>query len=518
MSSSELAASATQPRAADGGFVTLDRIQRITAAVLLGAASTVVLATVLLLATAHVADRFAVNHVSGHWMTLARYLSHGTLYPPLNDGHGHYFGTFYMPLPILTHGALAAVTGEYLVSGKLSAYLTALALFALMYVVLRRLRCSRIVSIALVAAVIATPTGLLAATSVRGDTLSVVFQLASVAVVANRRGRRALLLAAALCALGLMAKISALWAPVAIATWLLLNDRRQALRFVGAFFTFAAILFGAFELVSDGRLSENLLAFAFNQPADPGATPFSGVSTLLHLGFIDRDTLWLLFPIALGAAALSTWRRQPTILQLALVAELLVLAIVLRDVGADYNHLIDLAVLTALVVGELWGRLDGQRARSRAMGGMLALALVVSITSGYLTTLRPDVADAVRVALGRSHKRAFSTDPLAGFVPRSQSILSEDPAIPILRGQLPVTDPLLLSRMEADHPDWIAALERRIDSRQFDAVVLIRPLDLSSYHSVVSFGRTITAAIARNYRFKTAIEAGSPDYWIYIPR
>ena len=61
-------------------------------------------------------------------------------------------------------------------------------------------------------------------------------------------------------ALGVSAKLNALWAPVAIATWLWVIERRLA----AVFAVYAAIscvaLLGTLNVVSDGRMLENLVA------------------------------------------------------------------------------------------------------------------------------------------------------------------------------------------------------------------------------------------------------------------
>jgi len=485
--------------------------------VALGATSVLVFASVALLAAVHVADRYFVNHVSGSWMTLARFVHHGQLYPPLHED-GRTFGTFYMPLPFIAHGAVSLVTGEYLVSGKLTAYATAAVLFALLYLLLRGIGCARLVSAALVAAVIATPAGYLATMSIRGDALSVALQVGALLVVWRSQSRRAVLGASALCALAIASKTTAVWAPAAIAIWLVLRDRRVAARFTVAFVALTAALLGLLELASGGRLSENLGALAFSQPKVPGATPLSGASTLVHLGFLDRRGPWLLFGVAVVAIALSLWRREVSLFQLALVFSLLVLVVVLRDAGADYNHLLDMAVLTALVVGELWARPRRATGRAALVAPLLTAVVVIGTLSAYADTARPDIGLGARLAVGRGSDDAYSTHPLRGIVGPRDRLLSEDPSLAILSGRIPVTDPLILPRLAGDHPGWIAQLRRRIDRHGFDEVVLLRPVDPNGYHATQAFGREITTAIADNYRFKVVVPTGSLRYFVYVPR
>jgi hypothetical protein len=122
------------------------------------------------------------------------------------------------------------------------------------------------------------------------------------------------------------------------------------------------------------------------------------------------------------------------------------------------------------------------------------------------------------MAIGKDSGARYATHPLRGIVPAGATVLSEDPSLPILEGRLPVTDPLMLSRLEKSHPAWIADLRRRVDRKAFDDVVLIRPLAPGSFHASVSFGNTITTAIARSYRLLRVVPTGSLTYFVYVPR
>jgi hypothetical protein len=184
--------------------------------------------------------------------------------------------------------------------------------------------------------------------------------------------------------------------------------------------------------VSSGRFWENISTFALSQPTDPGATPLSGASTLVHLNFLDRDGIWLLFPFALLAGALSLRRRRLSLFQIALVVEMLVLVVVLRDVGADYNHLLDMSVLTALVVGELWGSPPGSVRARRWLTGAMTVALVVGAALAYNETIRPDIGLGARLAVGSGSDARFSTHPLRGIVAPAANVLS-DPRGPTAR-------------------------------------------------------------------------------------
>lgn len=184
----------------------------------LAVAAAIVLASWILLAAAHVDDRYAISHVSGAWMALAQQAAAGTVYPPLFDS-GFYGGTRYMPLQIELHAGISKLTGEYLASGKLIAYGATLLPLGLVCGALRRFGLPRPHALALTAAVLVTQVGLLAATSIYGDILPALLQVAALLVALRRLGHGGAAAAGLLCGLALLAKVSALWAPLAIGLW-----------------------------------------------------------------------------------------------------------------------------------------------------------------------------------------------------------------------------------------------------------------------------------------------------------
>jgi len=183
------------------------RAPRWLAWALVGVAA-LVFAAWLFLAVAHVDDRFQLDHVSGARMALARYFDEGTLYPELYED-GFYGGTRYMPVPIVLHGFLAELTGEYLLSGKLLSYAGMIGLLAAMFVLLRRQGCPVPIALALPAFVLTTQTGLAAGMDIRGDALPLLLQVLAVGIVAGTSRPAPTVAAAALAAIALLSKTSA---------------------------------------------------------------------------------------------------------------------------------------------------------------------------------------------------------------------------------------------------------------------------------------------------------------------
>jgi hypothetical protein len=466
------------------------------------------------LAATHVNDRFGLDQVSGSRIALARYFNDGTLYPALYDGHV-YGGTRFMPLPIVLHGLLARLTGEYVVSGKLLGYAATIGLLVTMVALLRRLRCPVPYALILTALVLTTKTGLSATMDLRADVLPLVLQVLAIWIVSSTTRPAGTVAAAALAALAFISKLSAIWAPVAIVVWLLARDRKRLAWFSVAYVCLAGGLLLAFAGITQGRIFENVFGLATT-----GITGLRSVVLspyrLAHLMVQEATTAWAVFPIAGFAGWLALKERRASIYLLSLVFALAVLLVVLLDVGTGWNQLIDIVVLSAIVIGEFVARtridrgwLD--RAAAGTVAVMLGLTFLWVALSGFVVTLVPDVRAAI------SGEASYRNDPFSGVADASTSILSEDPYVPVSLGQVPVVlDAFMLLRFGQQHPGAIDDLIQRIDAQEFDLVVLVVPLEPldQSWWREEDFGPEVVKAISRAYVFAGRTQG----YYVYRPR
>jgi hypothetical protein len=444
-------------------------------------------------------------------MALAKFLNDGTLYPPPFDGR-HFGGTRFMPLQIVLNAAAGRVSGEYLVSGKLVSYAGAVVLFVLTFAINRRISGSWPLALALVGAILVTYVGFAAVHGIHGDSLPAALQLGAV-TLALRGSPTAIVAAGVLCALAFLSKLSAIWAFLAIAGWLSVRARRRLLPiFFGASILPAVLLVVLFQEISSGRMSKNLSALS-----GAGLLGLHGLLSETSRRFTLfeglADVVWLLLPLCLAWLLVGIRRRQLTIYQLAFVAAFGVLVVVLTDVGAGANHLLDIAVLSTVLVAELWRQatVDERLWFARIV---VAVTLVWGIAGSYQISLRGDTIDAAR-KLVEGGGRRYPAHPLAGVVTRSEPILSEDPYIPVSLGQDPtILDAFMLLRLLRDHPQWQAKLITQIEDRAFTKVILIEPLDPTDpWFRTYDFGAPIASALARNYRLSTTQDG----YWVYVP-
>lgn len=466
----------------------------------------------VVLAAAHVDDRYRVDFVSGTWLGLADYATRGVISPPLHDGE-FFGGTRYMPLPILVDAGLAELTGDLLLSAKIATYLIAVGLFGVAFAILRLVRCPPLLALALLAAVVVTPTGLVGTLGLRNDGLAVLFQLAAVAVVLRRQTQAAVASAGVLAALGIMSKVSAVWAPIAIVAWLVLHHRDRLRPFALALGASLGCSVLVLQLVSSGRFLSNAAEYTFAGGRGPAAPVSEGVQALMTNFASNGDAVWLLFPLAAVAVFLRLRERDPTLLQLALLADLPVLCVVMSSRGTDHNHLLDLCVLTVLVVGELAARAP----RERLVALIAAVAVVWGVASSYQRMMGPETSGALRglVQGETATNRDFDPNPLAGLVLPSDRILSEDPSIPLLLDQRPILLDSFIARYGfAKHPEDARALAERVRAREFDKIITVAGLEPGRAQFSQQFlGPIVNQAVADSYRLAYA----ELDLYVYVP-
>jgi hypothetical protein len=466
----------------------------------------------LIVAIAHIDDRYEVGHGQGTWMALARQANVSGLYPELFDGTS-YGGTRHMPLPILAHAALARLTGEYLTSGKLLGLLATAGMVIVTFTLLRSIGCRWSWALALSALAVGGFAGLRAGTTIGGEPLPVMLGVGALAVVIRSRRHPALIAAAVLTALGISAKLSALWAPAAIVAWLFFTDRRRAAPFAAYAAGATALLLGAFDVVSDGRMIENLAA-VWGAGVHGPAGILKAPARLLDFVVDGEPAVWALIPVLAYAAATKRFPVRASIFPMAWLAAALILVVVLADIGTGPNQLIDLAVLTALCAGAVVAFANLGDARDRLLVSVLAAILVWSGITAFVVHIRPPLQDALSVIVSGSDP--YPRNVLKAEVSSAGSVLSEDPGVLVENGHTPVVfDPFMLTRLADTHPAAVEQLVRRIENREFDLVVLVvasrDPHDpwWHDYH----FGTEVITAVYDAYRFDRRVGA----YSLYRP-
>ena len=259
------------------------------------------------LAAVHVDDRYGVGAASGVWMGLTA-AAHAGVWYPATYSHGFYGGTRYMPLPILFELVGRIVGGEYLVSAKVLIYAVNVALYVLVYIAARRRGAPANVALVIVATVLASSAASTTFLGIRWDSLATLLQLLAVVVVAERSTPRRAVFAGILCALAVASKVSALWAPAAIAVWLVRRSTRRLVEFATALVVTTGLLFALFESLTDGRLLRQAREFTF---AGSGHSSLAeGIHRFYQLALRNERSLPLLLAIAGVVLVVSLASRQ----------------------------------------------------------------------------------------------------------------------------------------------------------------------------------------------------------------
>ena len=472
------------------------------------------------LLAAHVADRYRVDHVSGVWLGLVHYAREGVLYPPLAE-QGHYGGTRYMPIPIGLYTAAAAITDQYLASGKLLGHAQLAAVCLLALVVLRRAQLQWLIALSLVAAFLATEPALIAGHGLRQDALPVALQLGALLVAEHATRRAHLAASGLLCALAVLAKLTALWAAVAVPLWLLHARRVRDLGWFGAvFLASTTVLFVAVELLSGGGFSESMRGTAASADVtlrDVAWAPWRAAGMIIESSVAVSHVL----PLALLGLAVAVRRRSLSPYLIAWPLSLTMLIVIVTHPGAESNHLIDFAALTAICAG--YGAATVLHVARPAGRLLVVILLVWALAAGIRVYLLEPGFEAAKVLVGA--ERRFDGEDLGGFsehVSPSHSVFSEDPGISVLLGQTPVVlDPYVFRSLAVGNPQWSRDLAERIRAQEFERIVLIVDAEseaATGWYRDVHLGLEVRDAVLARYRLIAELDAhGSWGYHVYVP-
>ncbi len=479
-------------------------------------AALAVLTSYAVIALAHLRDRYQVNFTSAVYAGLAASLNAGTFYPDLYDGE-HYAGTRYMPLHFVLHAGLARLTGEYLVSGKILTYTLTALLCAELFVLLRRLGCSRGAALVLASLVLLNKPGFFAASTIRGDLLPVVLQLAAILVAFGPLTLRRALVAAGLCALAVLSKQTGVWASLAIACYHLPRNWRLTVVFLAA--TLGAVAAGLFtaDALSDGRMFRNMSELSV--PAGRDLYCLLPPVVLVWRVAQGGPALAVLMPLTIVECLAAIRQRRLGLPHWCLFFGVLLLLAIFTDPGTNMNHLLDLVVLSVPVIGSLWASLP---AVGQGSGLRLGLGVGLAWTAyvGWAMTLVDPLREAVGSLRSGQTPPCYAVKPLADLVPDDGPFLADDAWIALARNRTPcVLDTFSVARMTFSHPQLTDALLRRVEAREFKQIVVTQRLDQANPHArfayeEVHFGRPIVQAVRRHYRLLKRAE----DYFVYVPR
>jgi hypothetical protein len=390
------------------------------------------------------------------------------------------------------------LVGDAVHAGHLVAILAAILLFAAVLRLLRSCGVPLLLSVAFTALAFVGRTSTLALREMRGDILATALSMCAISMLLSRRrgDPRWELGVAGWLTLAFATKITAIAALLPAAAFLWWNGgRRAAARLIVFTMVGCTLIVAATQVASGGRflrvLSECVSGGASWRDMVGGPLAF-----LRSMLFHDEATLLWLGCAVLAIVGVAA--RAPELLltpgPIALVATawgttLASTIVIFGSPGTDFNHLIDLSVLSVVLVVVVAAQVQPLR----------ALRIVV-VTGGVLVVLlswlhpQRDEGGAVRSFLRTSVPAA---DVASG------PVVAENPMVPVMLGEAPyVLDQFMLQLVYRRRPSFVDPLVDGLRRQAFRAVVLNHPPapDGTEAYAVNHFGPRFVDALHEYYR------------------
>lgn len=454
-------------------------------------------------------------------LTLAR---GGTLYP--DNSSPPYVSSIYTPLHYLPFALLVALVGPNLAAARL------LCLFntALLALVLYRWvswRTSRPAAALLSVAVLFTflPVANWAAAA-RADTLAVAFSMAGGYLVDRYWHRRGLWLAIPLLVLAFFTKQTQVAAAAAAGLYLLAVAPRRALGFGALYLAALGIPFLLLDLLTGHGLYRHVVEYNSVQPHWwwRGKQLFK-TYVLSYAGYLA---------IALGGAPALLRHGRIPFPAVYLATSLLSTATVISD-GADFNHYIETATVTSLLVGVSLGRVLPSRFPTLKLAVSAVLALQVatrvpSVLPGVYApwAYSPDAAgrgtgiSEAPLWLGTPTRAARETgDELIAEIRSARGpVLTEMSAFATLAGQpAELDDPYIFTALSRANKWQQYPILERLRSGQFSLIPLLVDIRPPGFRHT-RLTDEMVEAIRSSYRLEKTLAypmLEGPRVYIYRP-
>jgi hypothetical protein len=299
-----------------------------------------------------------------------------------------------------------------------------------------------------------------------------------------------------------------------VVSWLCFRrDWRCLVRFALSFGVAAALAFGVVQWTSHGRFLTTFMTFTFAGTGGPVGW-IRAPNQLVLFGSRDVAAVWIMAPFAVMAVFASRRMTAPNVYHHALCWSLLLTLVVYTDMGAGSNQLLDLAALSIAAVGSLAARVPLERLEPLSLSTALALALGWAGITGVRGFV-PDLREALAMARSGETPQKYNPRPLATVLAPGDTLLAEDPTIPVLLGQTPIVlDAFMLRRLDDVQPDAVDGLVARIERGEFDHVALVTPLEEDDFWwQHYNFGLRIAGALRKTYVFVRMVDG----YYLYQP-
>ena len=466
-------------------------------------ASVIVILTILR-ANAFWQNEAYLDDASGNWTALAKDLTEGVFYRPLQSPDG-YGGSRYFPLHFVLHAGFMTAIGDPIRSGYAVSALSMVLLMSGVYMLLRKSGAPAVLAVSCATFVLAARPAQESLLAIKGDGLAVALSVWGVALCAGEAvGLGSLVAAVVFFTLAFAAKITAVAGLAGAVLWFWLSGRRRtAAGVLLASGAGMALVAGVIYVGSHGVALDVLRV-----SASGGATARDILRAPLTLAKQARRVPETLVFIQLGCAAfLLVLFQRKTITDLPMLyfgGVLAVTTVIFGSPGTDTNHLLDLHVASVVLIAS-WLTVRGLDDFGRAALLVAVLAAGLSLGSGLVNA-------------ASEQRRGRFADVLKLIPDTSRPILAQNPLLPVVAGQRAyLLDPFLIRVMAERHAALVEPLWNDFRDQKFAAVVLESdPRDeraRSLYRSAI-LGQRFLEEMERNYEVAGAVGART----VYLPR
>jgi len=404
------------------------------------------------------------------------------LYPPAQD----YFINNYPPLSFYLVGALGRSIHDEIVAGRIVSLFSFLAIAGCIWKAVRVMRCGN--DAAIMAALFFMACLLVGSDYVGMDDPELfahAIEAGALLIILNRSGDA--LAAAALFATALFVKHNLLAMPLAVATWLAVDDRRRAIRFGSGGLAFATLGLLAFQAIYGSSLLSHLAS----------ARTYSFAVLLANL---ESWLIWGAVPILIVGALAAQRAKDRFVVFCALYAGLSITLGVAFSGGAgvDANVLFDADIALSLGIGLALDQFDIRGAWRPAA---ISAALVVPLVLGLYSRSDEDWRDPDYWVHPMSEEAALSRADIAFLKQHSGRALCETLALCYWAGKAPEIDVFNAGEAIVTGAISDATLVKGIQSRAYAAI---------EFDTLAPFalGPRVRAAVLAAYRIDHANDDG----------
>jgi hypothetical protein len=405
------------------------------------------------------------HNAPGTWVALAIDAQNGLIYRPIVSSLG-YGGTRYAPLIFVVQAALMRMGINPFTSGFLMGLAATALIIGGLFVLMRQLKTPAAIAAALAAFALAATCIRINILAIRGDLLPLGFSLWGLIAVV-RLGTEpgapqryfGVLMGAALFALAMATKVTSVYGIATAASWLLLRRQFREAALLCIVWGAAMILIVLLTQWASGHRAVTIFRLC--------ASGGGGLKQILHgphkLLYDAWESDRIFLAIWLIAVVLFIIDRRWTSLPgIFLVLTTIGTAVVYGSPGTKSNHLADMTAASILLIAF-------QCLRNRALASVAICAVIVVVGLAAAACWR-DVG-VIRRESVRGSMQAVLVDADTSTV--QGPILSEDPLLPILKGERPyLMDSFMLRALRHRQPSVADKLWDDLSHHYFRAVVL----------------------------------------------